>query len=118
MLSSFLLEVRQTTSDDSALYHIKSVDEQCILAIVQQLLQQFDFIFAEPDSLPPSRFCDHSIPLITGARPVNIRPYRFSPAMKDEIESKVADMLSQGLIQHSSSAFSSPVLLMCKKDNT
>jgi hypothetical protein len=118
VLSSFLLEVRQTTSDDSALYHIKSVDEQCILAIVQQLLQQFDFIFAEPDSLPPSRFCDHSIPLITGARPVNIRPYRFSPAMKDEIESKVADMLSQGLIQHSSSAFSSPVLLVRKKDNT
>jgi hypothetical protein len=47
---------------------------------------------------------------------VNIRPYRFSPAMKNEIEQQIQDMLSKGLIQHSQSAFSSPVLLVKKKD--
>jgi hypothetical protein len=68
--------------------------------------------------LPPDRSCNHSIPLIQGAQPVNIRPYRFSPAMKDEIEAQVREMLSKGIIQHSQSAFFSPMLLIKKKGKT
>jgi hypothetical protein len=48
---------------------------------------------------------------------VSVRPYKFSPAMKDEIEQQVQDMLLKGIIRHSSSAFS-PVLLVKKKDQT
>jgi hypothetical protein len=73
---------------------------------------------AEPSDLPPSRACNHTIPLFAGAQPVNIRSYRFSPAMKNEIEAQIQDMLSKGIIQHSDSAFSSPVLLVKKKDMT
>lgn len=83
---------------------------------VQALVDQFAELFAEPSSLPPSRACDHEIPLIPGARPVNIRPYRYPPALQDEIELQVADMLQKGLIQPSASMFSSPVLLVKKKD--
>jgi hypothetical protein len=86
-------------------------------APVVQLLHNYESLFQPLATLSPSRFCDHSIPLIEGARPVSIRPYRFSPTMKDEIESQVAEMLQTGLIQHSTSAFSSPVLLVKKKDN-
>jgi hypothetical protein len=38
--------------------------------------------------------------------------------MKDEIEAQIQQMLASGLIQQSSSAISSPVLLVKKKDNT
>lgn len=51
-----------------------------------------------PNSLPPKRACDHTIPLIEGATPVNIRAYRYPPSLKDEIERHVNTMLEQGLI--------------------
>ena len=87
-----------------------------IPAAIQSLLDEFDDLFQAPDSLPPSRQCNHSIPLVPGSRPFYIHPYRYPPALKDEIERQVHEMLSQGLIQPSSSMFSSPVLLVKKKD--
>jgi hypothetical protein len=50
------------------------------------MLQQFQAVFASPSDLPPRRTCDHTIPLIPGATPVQARPYRYTPALKDEIE--------------------------------
>jgi hypothetical protein len=68
--------------------------------------------------MPPVRSCDHVIPLVSGASPVNIRAYRYPPTLKDEIERQVRDMLDKGFIQPSTSPFSSPVLLVQKKDGT
>lgn len=85
---------------------------------VQQVLDQFPEVFADPIGLPPSRPCDHNIPLIPGAHPFNIRAYRYPPALKDEIEQQVKEMLAQGVIQKSHSPFASPVLLVKKKDHT
>ena len=82
------------------------------------MIGQFAPLFAELASLPPSRACDHEIPLLPGAQPVNIRPYRYPPALRDEIEKQVAEMLDKGLIQPSASLFSSPVLLVKKKDGS
>lgn len=62
--------------------------------------------------------CDNSIPLIDGAQPVEIRPYRHSPQVKDKIEKQVEEMLQSGVIQHSTGAFSSPAILVKKKDGT
>lgn len=85
---------------------------------VRQVIQQYEHLFQEPTDLPPIREDDHHIPLIPGAHPVNIRPYRYSPQQKSEIEKQVAEMLQKGVIQHSSSPFASPVLLVKKKDGT
>jgi len=85
---------------------------------IQGLLHEFEDVFKLPTALPPSRACNHEIPLIPGAQPVFIRPYRYPPKLKDEIERQVQEMLSQGLIRPSSSSFSSPVLLVQKKDGT
>uniref|UniRef100_A0ACD5TFA2 Uncharacterized protein n=1 Tax=Avena sativa TaxID=4498 RepID=A0ACD5TFA2_AVESA len=56
---------------------------------IQHLLTEFQALFAEPSDLPPQRSFDHSIPLCPGARPVNLRPYHYNPAQKDEIERQV-----------------------------
>lgn len=85
---------------------------------ISALLQHFQSVFSAPAELPPERHCDHEIPLVTGARPVSVRPYRYPPALKDEIEKQVAEMLKLGIIRPSSSPFSSPVLLVNKKDGS
>jgi hypothetical protein len=85
---------------------------------ISKVLQSFQPVFDILQGLPPSRSCDHSIPLIQGYQPVLIRPYCYALAVKDEIERQVNDMLASGTIQHSNSLFSSPVLLVRKKDQS
>ncbi|CAN6328732.1 unnamed protein product [Urochloa humidicola] len=85
---------------------------------VQDLIQEFAQLFEVPHELPPPRACDHAIPLMEGAAPIQNRPYRYAPALKDEIEKQIKEMLQNGIIQRSSSPFSSSVLLVKKKDGS
>lgn len=91
-------------------------DSEVLPGAVSELLQQFAYLFEDPIGLPPQREFDHSIPLIPGAAPVNLCPYRYTPAQKNEIEKQVAEMLRQGIIQNSCSPYAAPVLLGQKKD--
>ena len=95
-----------------------SVQSNVLPSDIQHILDAFPQVFTVPDSLPQKRACDHAIPLISGATLVNIQAYRYPPQLKDEIDTQVQSMLAQGLIQPSSSPFSSPVLLVRKKDGS
>jgi len=55
---------------------------------------------------------------LPGTAPVSIRPYRNPPAIKDQIERQVQTMLDSGVIPHSDSPFSYPVLLVKNKDGS
>jgi hypothetical protein len=49
---------------------------------------------------------------------VAVRPYRYPQLLKDEIELQCTSMLELGIIRASTTAFSSPVLLVRKRDGT
>ncbi|WVZ00696.1 hypothetical protein V8G54_026765 [Vigna mungo] len=85
---------------------------------VRDLLSSFTSLFSEPSSLPPPRNTDHAIPLLPNSQPVNVRPYKYPHFHKLEIERQVSKMIASGWIQPSSSPFSSPVLLLKKKDGS
>uniref|UniRef100_A0A1J3IVR9 Transposon Ty3-I Gag-Pol polyprotein n=2 Tax=Noccaea caerulescens TaxID=107243 RepID=A0A1J3IVR9_NOCCA len=86
---------------------------------LKSLLEDFNDLFEEPEGLPPFREgFDHTIPLEVGANPVNLRPYRYSSLQKDVVDKMIQDMLSQGIIQCSSSPYASPIVLVKKKDGT
>lgn len=85
---------------------------------LQTLLHHYEDAFRERTSLPPPRQHDHHIPLLAGSHPVNQRSYRVSYVQKSEIERQIKEMLYSGIIQPITSPFSSPVILVKKKDNT
>jgi hypothetical protein len=49
-------------------------------------LQSYAHLFEPPTQLPPSRACNHTIPLLPGSKPVTLRPYKYPPKLKDELE--------------------------------
>lgn len=85
---------------------------------LEATLRQHTEVFQMPSGLPPSRGHEHCITLKEGTNPVSVRPYRYPQSQKDEIEGLIRDMLQAGIIQESKSPFSSPILLVKKKDGS
>ena len=50
------------------------------------LLESYHDVFWKPTGLPPSRAQDHSIHLVPGAQPVNVKPYRYPHFQKQVME--------------------------------
>jgi hypothetical protein len=76
-------------------------------------------VFSTPQGLPPScSVHDHSIPLVPGSLPPNIRPYRHPFAQKNEIEKMVQELLIASVIRPSTSPYFSPVIMVLKKEGS
>ncbi|XP_075091948.1 uncharacterized protein LOC142172079 [Nicotiana tabacum] len=92
--------------------------EEIIPSSIEDILLENAEVFLEPTKLPPIRSCDHAIELILGSTPVNQRPYRYSHEQKDVIEKMIQEILEAKTVKHSTSPFTSPVILVKKKDST
>ncbi|MCO5586260.1 hypothetical protein L7F22_040199 [Adiantum nelumboides] len=88
---------------------------------LSKFLNQFQDVFIDdtPGELPLKQGDDdHEIELIPGISPPNKPPYRVSQAQQEEIMRQVNELVEKGMVRPSSSPFSSPVLLVHKKDGT
>lgn len=83
-----------------------------------EVLNLYPEVFKDKLTLPPRREQVHRITLLPNQGPVNVRPYKYPHHQKEEIERQVAELLQAGVIRSSMSAFSSPVILVKKKDHT
>lgn len=89
-----------------------------IPADIQNILQKFPTVLKEPKGLPPTRSCDHSITLKAGAEPPNLRPYRIPHYQKEAMEKIIAELIQSKEIQESDSPYSSPAVMVRKKDGS
>ena len=93
---------------------LDSTQRQQLLVV----LEKYSEFFSEPSTMPPARSFDHPINLFPNQGPVSVHPYRYPYVQKEEIERQVIELLTKGLIRHSRSAYSSPVILVRKKDQS
>ena len=85
---------------------------------IRKLLREFADIFSKNEyDLGRTGLIQHSIEII-GEKPKRCGPRPLNPAMRQELEKQVNDMLHQDLIQPSRSEYACPVVLVRKKDGT
>jgi hypothetical protein len=105
-----------------AQFHAIQVTDQASLVVppsLQLILDKYPKVFEVPTNLPPSRGeHDHSIPLLPGSQPPNVRPYRYPFSQKNEIEKMVQELLEAGVILPSTNPYSSPMVMVLKKEGT
>jgi len=85
---------------------------------LQRVLDNHSKVFYIPKGTLPIRDHDHVIHLILRNVPSSIRPYRYPYAQNSEIEWMVVEMLEVCLIKPIQSSFSSPIILVHKKDGS
>jgi hypothetical protein len=101
------------------LHAIQATETPPVPQDLQALLSKHQMEFSTPQGLPPSHSVhDHSIPLVPGSLPPNIHPYRHPFSQKNEIEKMVQELLNAGVICPSMSPYSSPVVMVLKKEGS
>nr|GEV48449.1 reverse transcriptase [Tanacetum cinerariifolium]GEV70891.1 reverse transcriptase [Tanacetum cinerariifolium] len=86
--------------------------------LIAELLEEFESVFKVPKGLPPKRLHDHTISLIPNTLPISIRLYKHPSNKKDAVELMVKELLDSRLIRNSQSPFSSPIVIVKKKDGS
>ena len=124
-ISSSQLRRMIDTNGTSMMFHIQlepcqtsQPDINPIPLEIEELINKYSQLFQPLLELPPSRDTDHAIDILPEATPVNVKPYRYPHYQKKEIEDQISLMLDKGFIRPNASPFSSPVLLIKKKDGS
>ena len=82
------------------------------------LVQYADVFSAHEADVGRTSLVKHSIPTLPGTRPIKQPPRRLGLEKDAEVERQVQDLVKKGMIEPAESAWSSPVVLVRKKDST
>ena len=83
---------------------------------IEQLLDQYPMVFSKgPTDLRRTDFAEHTIEL-GNARPFKSQAYKISPAESTWLNQHLKELQDMGVISPSYSNYSSPVLIVKKKD--
>jgi hypothetical protein len=93
-------------------------EKKAVHVSILTVLADFSDVFSDKFVLPPKRDYDHEIPLLEGSKPPNLRSYRISHKQKNEVERLIGEMLQDSIIRPSHSPYSSPAILVGKKDGS
>ena len=101
----------------------KQAAQNCTLPEQQkqicQLLREFGDVFSKgDDDMGLTHLTKHEIPVHRDARPLRQPARRLGPEKEAEVERQIQDLLQKGLIEPASGAWSSPVVLVKKKDGS
>jgi hypothetical protein len=103
----------------SQLHAIQATETHSILQDLKAILSKHQLVFSTPQGLPPSYGVhDHSIPLVPRSLPPNICMYCHLFSKKNEIDKMVKEILNAGVIYPSTSPYSSPVVMVLKKEGS
>ncbi|VDI61165.1 Hypothetical predicted protein [Mytilus galloprovincialis] len=118
--TSSLNSVQQTSSAQSDLHFDFSksdLTDQQKQKLTTFLNENRDVFATSLKELGKTNVYHHKID--TGnSKPIKFRPYRTSPAAKQEIQKQIDELLKYVIIEPSTSEYSSPIVLVKKKDNS
>ena len=107
--------------------HLKSINfnlhgpewsPQDIRRLGDVLIQYEDRFSKSKTDLGYCRTCPFKIELKPGTTPVSSRPYRTNPLISGQVDQILDSYLAAGLIQHSTSQWSSPLVVVPKRDGS
>ena len=108
------LQIRKTSDIKFDLGKLELNEEQKEI-LTQFLNRNMDVFATNLQELGKISLYKHTID--TGdSKPIKCRPYRTSPAVKQEIQRQIDEMLTNYIIEHSTSEYSFPIVLVKKKN--
>ena len=86
---------------------------------LKSLLNEFEDIIGENISeLGRTKIVQHVIETLPGVSPIRSKPYNIPIGLRAEVKAQLDEMQKQGLITIGTGEWSSPIVLVKKKDNT
>lgn len=123
-LSEFSLCVFDKTNKDAdrvkalfSLLQLKHLNDEEQNTIESICAKYADIFYLPGDKLSTTDVYTHTINLKQNSRPVFSKQYRLPISQKTEIKNQIDKMLTEGIIEHSKSDWSSPILLVPKKSS-